>query len=392
MNEPRFILSCIIALLAVLAGGCGTSTEKENHVKVQEWLNESPVDTAQAIDILLDKGGIERSNLLRNGCSIEKDSTTVVAGEYIEIGEFARNERSIFYVKNYAKDGAQSYYRSQIYYHDFDAEEDVLLYETSQNVWLNEFLANNTYLYWVENVYSKEKKGDDYNIMQYNLSTGEVTCIAGRNETESDDICLAVSDEYVTWYDSYQNENIKIVVFNIEKQELQTIQDTTVQRFMPYERLNIVDGGITYFAQDTEGRIFINRYHLETQQKDILLLGKMSTDDKLAACFSNEEYIGWLTEYSYGTYYFYHMETGKLYSLRQSEDLRVFSGFLADGFYINDSVSERIYVYDFEEGQAYYQDIPHGFAMSLKPYGEKLLYTKFVADGYVGMITVQYDK
>lgn len=383
------IVSCTISLMAILLGGCGVSTEKVEYTKAQEWLNENPIDISQAIDIPLNTNGKELSDLLHMDCCIERSGVEEEADTYVEIGECARNEKDIFYVRSYGKAEAQYYYLNQIYRYDSNAKEDILLYETSEAVWLNEFLASNTYLYWIEYINTGETSNYDYNVMQYDLSTEEVNCIASRNAAESDEICLAVSDEYVTWYDGYQNKNIKIVVYDVARQELQMIEDASLYRFMPYERLNVVDGGVTYFSKDAEGRVFINRYNLKTHQKDILFLGEMSVDNKLAACFSNEEYIGWLTEYSYGTYYFYHMETGKLYSLKQSDEIRVFSGVLSDCLYINDSINERVYVYNLETEEGYYQDIEQGYALSLKPYGENRLYTKVVAEEYVGVLTVQ---
>lgn len=404
MNGRKMILSGIISLIAIWLGACSVSLEEQAHEasgavqfqsgehvqeETQITLNKSSLDILEATEISLNTSGKELSDLLHVDCYIEKGKVDVKAGAYTEISECARNEKDIFYVKSYGKEGAQFYYLNQIYHYDADQKEDVLLYETSDAVWLNEFFANNTYLYWVEYVYVEEKGNYDYNVMQYNLSTEEIACIASRNEAESDEICLAVSNEYVTWYDGYQNENIKIIIYDVARQEIQSIQDATIQRYMPYERLNIVDGGITFFSQDAEEKVYINRYNLETQKTDILLLGNKNDFDQLAACFSNEEFIGWLTEYSYGTYYFYNIKSGELYSLSQSDDMRIFSGWLSKYFYVNDSVSGRVYAYDFESGETYYQNIEQGSALSLRPYGENLLYMKVVGDENVELLTVR---
>ena len=393
--KSKTSLGCFICLIVIWLGGCGIPKEEqpwENSVEEQLQeekciLNENPIDISEAKEISFETGGTELSDLLYIDFLISKGETDVEKGAYSEIGELARNEMDIFYVKSFGKEGAQFHYLNQIYRYAPDRNEDVLIYETSEAVWLNEFLANSTYLYWVEYVYAEEKGSYDYNVMQYNPTTEEIACIATRNDTESEEICLAVSDKYVAWYDSYLNGEVKIIVYNVVTQEMQLIEDTAIQKYMPYERLNIVDERITFFTQDDDN-IYINCYDLETMKTDILLLGNKRDFDKLAGCFSNAEYIGWLTEYSYGTYYFYNTKNGELYSLSQSDSMRVFSGWLSKYFYINDSVSGNIYVYDLASGEVYYQDVVQGTALSLKPYGEKL-YMKVVGDENVEMLTIR---
>lgn len=392
MSRSRITLSCIIYWMLICLGGCGVATEQERPPKEQEesatgqeWLSENPVDISQAVEISLVTGAEELNNLLQVDCRLKRGEIDAQTGIYTEIGEFARNENTIFYVKYYGRDGAQNYHLSQIYRYDSDSEEDILLYETAEGVWLNEFGANSAYLYWVEYIYSEEQQ--IYNVMQYNLSTEGVSCIASRKASESNEICLAVSENYVTWYDGLGDSNLEIAIYDVAKQELQRIQEETVKIFAPYVRLHVVDGGITYFTQDAEDRIFIHRYNLETKQTDILYLGEANVDTKLAECYSSKNYIAWLTEYSFGTYYFYHIESGKLYSLHQTDELRVFSGWLSDCFYVNDSVSGRIYAYDFGTEKIYYQDIAQGLGLSLRPYGEKL-YMKVVGDENVEMLTI----
>lgn len=400
-----------------LLGGCGVMSDKENtqtmkdsqeeilngtesvesyidkddkeSLDMQNMLNDGPVDVSDATEILLDEKAKESSDLLCVDFEIDKGNVDTEDETYIEISECVRNKNNIFFVRSYGEEGAQFYYLNRIYCSDLKHNKDVLLYETDA-IWLNEFLATDMNLYWVEYVFSEEKGDFDYNVMQYDLSTEVVTCIASRNAVESEEICLAASNGYVAWYDSYWDGRVQIIIFDIEKQEIQTLQDANIKKFMPYERLNIVDDYITFFSQDEEGWIYINRYNLNTYKKDVLLLGKKEDYKKLAACFSDSKYIGWLTEYSYGTYYFYNIESGNLYSLSQSDEMRVFSGWLSDYLFINESQSGCVYVYDFDTKEASYQKITQGTALSLRPYEDDFLYMKVIGEENVGLVTVQY--
>lgn len=413
MKAHIFILRYSFILMMFLLGGCGVMSDKETNqtmkhsqeeilnatenvesyidkenFDMQNMLNDRPLDVSDATEISLNKNAKESSDLLCVDFEIDKGNVDTEAETYVEISECVRNKNDIFYVRSYGEEGAQFYYLNRIYCSDLKHNKEVLLYETDA-VWLNEFLATDMNLYWVEYVFSEEKGDFDYNVMQYNLSTEVVTCIASRNAVESEEICLAVSNDYVAWYDSYWDGRVQIIIFDIEKQEIQNIQDANIKKFMPYERLNIVDDYITFFSQDEEGWIYINRYNLNTYEKDVLLLGKKEDYKKLAACFSDSKYIGWLTEYSYGTYYFYNIETGNLYSLSQSDEMRVFSGWLSDYLFINESQSGCVYVYDFDTKETYYQNITQGTALSLRSYGDYHLYMKVVGEKNVELLTVQ---
>lgn len=415
MKARKLILRYSFILMMFLLGGCGVMSDKENaqmmkhsqeeilndsesiesyidikKFDMQNMLNDRPLDASDATEISLNKNAKESYDLLCVDFEIDKGNVDTEAETYFVISECVRNINDIFFVRSYGEEGAQFYNLNQIYCSDLKQNKEVLLYETDA-VWLNEFLSTDMNLYWVEYVFS-EKKGDfDYNVMQYDLSTEVVTCIASRNAVESEEICLAASNDYVAWYDSYWDGKVQIIIYDIKKQEIQTIQDANIKKFMPYERLNIVDDYITFFSQDEEGWIYINRYNLNTYEKDVLLLGKKEDYKKLAACFSDSKYIGWLTEYSYGTYYFYNTENGNLYSMSQSDEIRVFSGWLSGYLYINESQSGCVYVYDFDTEETYYQKIEQGVALSLKPYGDKLLHMKVIGDENLGLVTVHFS-
>ncbi len=158
--KSKTSLGCFICLIVIWLGGCGIPKEEqpwENSVEEQLQeekciLNENPIDISEAKEISFETGGTELSDLLYIDFLISKGETDVEKGAYSEIGELARNEMDIFYVKSFGKEGAQFHYLNQIYRYAPDRNEDVLIYETSEAVWLNEFLANSTYLYWVEYV------------------------------------------------------------------------------------------------------------------------------------------------------------------------------------------------------------------------------------------------
>lgn len=352
-------------------------------------LNEAPIDVSLAEEITIRTDGAEAAELLRVDFVTDQGRVDTLSGTYTEISECARNEKDIFYVKTYAEDGAQYSYQNEIWQYEADKEENTLLYETTEAVWLNEFCANNTHLYWVEYVYEEGAADFEYRVTQYDLTTGEAVCIADRNAADSEEICLAVSDRYLTWYDSARNGESRIAVYDVGKQEMQPVEFSDAGKLMPYGRLTVTEDSITFFSQDEEKRLFINRYHLDTQKAEVLFLGKASDFAKPAACFSGGDYIGWLTEYSYGTYYFYNITDGKLYSLKQSDGMRVFSSVLSDYLYLNESDSGCVLLYDFDTKETYCQKITQGQGLSLRSYGERLLYMRVVGEESVALLTVQ---
>lgn len=225
--------------------------------------------------------------------------------------------------------------------------------------------------------------------MQYELATGEVSCIAERNSEEVFEICLAASDDYVTWYDDFWDGRTEIVIYDVKKKEAHTLSG--VKKFSAYARLDIVDGGITYFSEDEKGNIFVNRYVLDSGKADALMLGKINLPEKLEVCSSTDKYMGWRTDG--GTvgrsYYFYDVESGTLYSLRESKGIHVFSAWLSDYLYLNchDSEGYTLYVCDLSEGRSWQEKL-EGHGMQFREYGDGQVYLEVRTDDEVKLMAI----
>lgn len=243
-----------------------------------------------------------------------------------------RNKDYEFLHVSYSERMAQFSYRNQIYISSLQQDGKALIYDTSDAYWLNEVRVNDNYLYWVEYVHGE--KDVCYRVMQYQLDSEEISCIAERDGRDVLELCLEVSDRFLTWYDIFMDGQVEIVVFDVEKQEFMERKDIEdiaggfVSLYAPYERLRIVDDCITYFLEDEEERFYVRRENLCTGQTSTLLLGDKRKYRKLTGCFSDERYIGWHTEYGWGNYYFYDMDKGELYSWDVKKDeMYVFSKF-----------------------------------------------------------------
>ena len=308
------------------------------------------IDLSKAIKIALDQNASEMPVLLREVFSMSAPKTLVIDAEegiYSGVDTYAKNSRAVFYVRNYWVDMAQDDFMAQVYCYDIDTKNATLLYETGDGTRLNELMANDAYLYWVEHVYSD----GNYKVCQYELETGQLSYIAVRDW----DICLSVSDEYVTWYDELGNGKKEIVIYNIANREFETARGITGD-ILSGTRLEIMDNGITFFSQDGESNLYVNRYELITGEIFSLPLGRESDSQKPVGCMSSSDYIGWFTDYSFGIYYFYNMTDGELYSFDASRGILkciCLSRFLC----IFDYVYNRVFVSDIQNGHTYYQDM-----------------------------------
>lgn len=357
----KWILCSWIAVF--ILGSCsspGNIPIAEENEYTQLQLNQQPINISEAVEIVLDWNPKEKTDLLMEVFSIDDGETDAEAGTYFEILECTKNQKDTFYTKCYSEIMAQFSYFNQVYQYNAEQDQSILLYETADAIWVNELVAADNTVYWVEyNKYENGKSGIMYRVMQFNLGTGEVQCIASRDSDEAGELCLAISEQYVTWYDFYRDDKKAIIsIYDIKNQEIISIEDG-VQLFAPYERLDVVDGAITYFTEDEEENLYINRYDISSTKKDILWLGEKKDYKKLSGCFSDSEYIGWFEEYGWGPYYFYNMESGVLYCLHPPKGMSVFSQWVSEGcLYVNESLDDRIYVYDFVSGDVLYQNLP----------------------------------
>ncbi|MBD5527406.1 MAG: hypothetical protein HDR02_03230 [Lachnospiraceae bacterium] len=380
----------LLFLIFLLCGlsGCGRAATAQN----QEEHRITDISSIEA-ETLSMAGNIQEIGTLKGDEFILADADVfarhvenVGPGNHTELELVIRNADSAFYQIVYAEDMAQYSYRNQIYMRPLGKDEDTLLYDTSDAYWLNEICANDTYLYWVEYVSSTTSDGiENYiKVMQCRLDNGDISCIAERKSSEYYEICLAVSDRFLTWYDIHMHDTaVELVVFDIEKQEFQERTDTdddiqglAVTLYNPYVVLKTTENCITYFMQDDQEQLYIRREDLHTGATDTFLLGKTKPYYKIAACYSDSRYIGWYTDYGdRGDYYFYDTVSEKLYLWNvKKDDMYVFSNFFCRGkLYFNNTNDHNVYVWDLSTGQVYRQSFGED-AYWIRSYGDNLLY------------------
>lgn len=392
MTGKRLILLSV-CLICLALSGCGQAAPKQGDLLMD-------VSNMEAIPLSIPQDIQDTEALLEEDITVKREGVRTVYDK--NLGEedcfglesVECNKDYEFLHVSYSEKMAQYPYRNQIYISSLQQDNKALIYDTSEAYWINEIRVNDNYLYWVEYMYGE--KDTCYRVMQYQLESGEISCIAERDGSDVFELCLEVSDCFLTWYDIFRDDNVEIVVFDIEKQEFMERKDIEdiaggfVTLYGLYERLKIVDDYITYFLEDEEGKLYVRRENLCTGQSSTLLLGDRRKYRKLAGCFSDERYIGWHTEYGWGSYYFYDMDKGELYSWDvEKDEMCVFSKFFSLGrLYINNSKDDSVYVWDLETGQAYCQNYGDGAGMQFSRYGEKLLNLEVRFDDRVELLTL----
>lgn len=378
---------CLLFAGTLLLAGCGGQKAAGGVVR---QINDSPVDCSEAEEIMLPSEAGPQDRLLQECFSGKKGGSN--GSTYYEVDVCRQTEEGCFYTVSHAEDMAQYTFLNQIFRVNPETKTEEMLYETREAYWLNEFEAAGGFLYWVEYIWTEaegELSGPLYRIMQYELATGEVSCIAERNSEEVFEICLAASDDYVTWYDDFWDGKTEIVIYDVRKKEVHTLSGA--KKFSAYARLDIVEGGITYFSEDEEGNIFVNRYVLDSGKTDAFMLGKRNASEKLSVCFSTEKYMGWQTDGGVvrDSYYFYDRESGALYSLRGSAEINVFSAWLSDYLYLNchDSEGYTLYVCDLSEGRSWQEKL-EGYGMQFREYGDGQVYLEVRTDDEVKLMAI----
>lgn len=382
--KGRKIILIVLSILILFLWGCTMLKSTQFSVGKRIQLNDEPIDLSEAQEIMLNQSEDIQSKILHEMFATESGEVDEKTHTYFTNETCKRNVENIFFHRSYAEDMAEFTYRNEVYRWDYENGSTELLYGTEEAYWMNEFEATGNYLYWVE--YVQVGKETEYNIMQYNLEDETTECIASRNATETLDICLSVSEQYIVWYDDYGSGRIAIEVYDVNEKKLYTLQNVTVKKFMPYERMNIIDDGITFFSQDEEDNIFINRYNLHTEETISLFLGKEKDIGEMAGCFSNDRYLGWFTEYSYGTYYFYNMDSGELYSFNNAKETYIFSFWFSDYLYLNGK--NAIYVCDLDTGKNWYQKL-EGHGMQFRQCSDGQVYLEVRTNRDVKLIWIE---
>lgn len=378
MMRKRRCVYVLFMLTLLFVGACGKRPTEIDNIDTAEELNQAFIDVSKAVEIVLSPDEGAQDVLLSETFAEKRGETN--GDTYWEIGYCRRNEESGFYTMEHGMDMAQYGYLYQIFRVDLKTNEREMLYETRNGGGKTELEVTGSFLYWMESV---DYESGDWacRVMQYELATGEVRCIAERENIGPE---LSVSEQYVVWYESSGEGWLEIVIYDIQKQEFHTlpgIKSSTLggqgspeilAGFRPFWDLEIIDGGITYFSEAGEGNTYINRYDLNTRTMDAQLLIK-GRGREMAGCFSSKRYIGWqLGDGSGRKYYYYDRDSGSLYCIRgENKSAVVFSKWCSDYLYFrydSDKDDDFLFVFDPASGKVWQQKL-EGHGLQFREYG-----------------------
>lgn len=370
MRKLKYNLSVVFCLWSLSLLGCNGSLT-ENFENTQETIYAEQLNTSEienesdgrddkaeviTLDMLCGEEGALVKELVTipenvNLVGMIPDKSDDYAGNYC----FVTNDKGAYYVSGFGESMGLTMYNLHICYYDYETKNHQLLYCSKDAIWINELCATNKYLVWLEHIRNDEGV-IDYYVKLFELETREVRTLAVCGM----DICIEMSDEYITWYDLGDEEHKeRIVVYDIKKCEYSYLEEE-IKLYAPYERLHIVDNGITYFSEE-DGKKYVNQHNLMTGK---VISFYLDNNQKLAGCFSNKDYIGWYTDYTSGIIHICEIKTGKHYELNTTNDLEYFDVMLYDKLYINDHKSNCIYAYDLDTHSAYYQKLDKAYIFS----------------------------
>lgn len=383
MMRKRRCVYVFFMLTLLFVGACGKRPTEIDHIDTAEELNQAFIDVSKAVEIVLVPDEGAQDVLLEETFAVKKGEADGDS-DWSSIGYCRRNEESGFYTVEQGKAMAQYGDRFQIFRVDLKTNERELLYEARNIGPSPEFEVTDRFLYWKEGMW--EENGDWVTgVMQYELATGEVRCIAKRGEEMGVDI--AVSEQYVVWDESSGKVRLDIVAYDMQKQEFQTLpglksftlggqgSPEELPGFRPFGVLEIVDGGITFFSEAEGGNTYINRYDLNTRTMDAQLLIK-GRGRMLEECFSSKRYIGWRVGESTEDcrYYVYDRNSGSLYCIRgeKPKNAFLFSNKFSDYLYFNykdyEEEKEFLFVVDPASGKVWQQKL-EGHGLQFREYG-----------------------
>ena len=371
MKPKGIVIKSIIAILMLLCACSNGKTDTEE-MSLPTFGTQNAINQEEGCDLemfapQIDKAislngteGFQQTDIINvepyyTTSGKQYSGTDSTSGLSWGISQCIFNGKNYYLLKEYSEPMAQFCQRYEILEVDPKTKAHSIIVEKPDVYWLNEFFACGKYLYWVE--YHNQIEGAEgenypvYRIVQYDLETKREKLLGERDGRRYDEICLAVDENYVTWYDSLWDEKTKegthsLIIYNVKNQEFaDTPESIKVQKYAAFERLPVYDQGITFFSENEEGDLIVRRMELDTGKLTDLMIGVGPNGRKAVSCFSTKKYIGWLTEYGTGTYYIYLIQSAKLYAINAQD---VFSKYCTgDKLYVCDSDKKYMECYDF---------------------------------------------
>lgn len=323
----------ILLLLLFLLTGCGAKRESK-----EEMISKIDEKIANELENVIE---------VQDGESKYVGFSTYYSNDFI-LGEKTLNNKYGFFQREYIKEGAQFGYKSEIYSVNLENQEVNLLYENKVSM-LNELVANDDYLFWVE--YYSENDELMFRIVQFDLETAKAQYIATGDTMDKAEPCLSISNQYLTWFDSDHEGNATLVCYDIAKGKIRQSERVNCKLFNLYTRPNIVDNAVTLFNTDNND-LRVCRYSLD--KKETIFEIVIAPDD-VVACFSNEEWVGWQKTiknlpYANSTFYFYNIKENILYRYNEKGEKSIFSYKMNNDYFVYFSNEEnKVHVIDLKQ-------------------------------------------
>jgi len=293
--------SCIFLVLALLMlSGCGNT---ENNL-----LDDKEVAT-------LDCSSATNDESVLPDYVINISDIRQIEEKKCSLSEFAFEDK-VYYVLEYAHDGAQYAYKYEIYEDDNGAA--TLLYSSDTIVWLNEFTIHMGNLFWVE--FSVEKDYLIYSIIQFDLGKKEKICLAEYSSNDVAEILLTAGDGYLAWYENY-GDIVNLQYFDIKNSEIHSYDNKAICVTSAYDRAEIVDSAISFFVETNGIKSIVNLQLKTHKEKEIVALN----NDKFAGYVANSKSIVWFTNYINGNCFLYDIKNDELSQIAFPKGINIFS-------------------------------------------------------------------
>ncbi|MGF7057593.1 hypothetical protein [Brassicibacter mesophilus] len=182
--------------------------------------------------------------------------------------------------------------------------------------YISEIHANANFLFW--EVVDSNYNWKIYKLDLNDLSADIIRCSDDLNNSLIEPI-MTISDNYLAWYESIgtsgDNYEERIVLYDINKNILEILDNEVDLDGNPYKRPYLMNNKLTYIDRD-EDEYIIKIYDLNSQETDILLPGT-----KLACVLSNGNITVWMDDYYNSNVYVYDHTLKKLNLIEKEQSI-----------------------------------------------------------------------
>lgn len=337
-SKSHFVLFSI--MLCFTLSGCS----------IQDKTSEISINVKDAIE--LDFSNVAEMDLCKEIAELPSSYIDEKTKDEVNTEQYGINSKSIYNINLYYESMSQFSYQAELYCYDRVNQSRKMIYRSESVTNMNELEVNEDYVTWIE--YIPDGDYIDYNFMVLDCDTNQIENIGVLSSQQFDEVCLSISDQYLTWYETKTDSTkTRIGMYDFKTKKTDYIEDSHMTLYYPYRCARISDQGFTYFTEEDE-TIYVNRYNLNTKKRYRINIG---SENYLVDCFSSEDYIGWYTDYNRGTYYIYDRNENILYKYHNSINLTIMDKNISDKFYFTASGTPNLYCYDFKTATTYVDEL-----------------------------------